>query len=76
MKIFLFRLSRLISIVIFIIVIGLSLMLMFRYSHMDIESILFILSVNLGFTALIIIFNWLSFGKFTFWIKDPNKENE
>lgn len=75
MKNFLFRLSRLISIVTFVIVIGLFLITILSYSHMDLEGILYILLVNLGFISLIIIFNWLCFGKLTLWIKNPNTEN-
>ena len=80
MNIFLFRLSRLLSIGIFTIVIGLSLIMIDRtfsiYSEFYSEGILSILLINVGFLLLIFVFNWLYFAKLTIWIKKPNKENK
>ena len=73
MNISLFRLSRLLSVGIFIIVIGLSLIMIDRtfsiYSEFYSEGILLILLINIGLLSLIFIFNWLCFEKLTLWIK-------
>ena len=78
MDIFLFRLSRLLSIGIFIIVIGLSIIIIDRSYSIYIafykEGIIRILLINLGLLSLIFVFNWLCFEKLTIWIK-KNKEN-
>jgi hypothetical protein len=80
MNIFLFRLSRLLSVGMFIIVIGLSIIMIDRtsslYSEFHSEGIFRILLINIGFLLLIFIFNWLCFQKLTIWIKKPSKENE
>ena len=80
MNIFLFRLSRLLSVGIFIIVIGLSIIMIDRtssiYREFHSEGIFRILLINIGFLSLIFVFNWLCFQKLTIWIKKPNKENE
>jgi hypothetical protein len=73
MNIFLFRLSRLLSVGIFIIVIGLSLIMIDRtssiYREFYSEGIFGILLINIGFLSLIVFFNWLCFEKLTIWIK-------
>ena len=80
MNLFLFRLSRLLSVGIFIIIIGLSLIIIDRtssiYREFYTEGIFSIFLINLGFLLLIFVFNWLCFEKFTIWIKKPNKENK
>ena len=73
MKMFLFRFSRLISVLIFILVIGISIGFFSRGHYSD---LLGIPTFGIPLLCLILIFNWLCFGKFTFWIKNPNKENE
>ena len=77
MNVFLFRLSRLLSVGIFIIVIGLSLIMIDRtssiYREFYSEGILQILIINIGFLLLIFVFNWLCFEMVTIWIKKPNK---
>ena len=78
MGIFLFRLSRLLSIGIFIIVIGLSFIIIDRYFSINgefyKEGIIRIILINLGLLSLIFIFNWMCFDKFTIWVK-KNEEN-
>ena len=78
MNIFLFRLSRLLSIGIFIIVIGLSLIMIDRsfskYSEFYSEGIFRILLINIGFLLLIFTFNWLCFEKLTIWVKKTKQE--
>ena len=78
MNIFLLRLSRLLSIGIFIIVIGLSIIMIDRnssiYSEFYSEGIIRIFLINLGLLSLIFFFNWLCFDKFTIWVK-KNEEN-
>ena len=78
MNIFLFRLSRLLSIGILIIVIGLSSIIIDRmysiYSEFYSEGIIKILLINLGLLFLIFVFNWMCFEKFTIWI-EKSKEN-
>jgi hypothetical protein len=78
MNIFLFRLSRLLSIGIIIIVIGLSTIMIDRmysiYSEFYSEGIIRILLINLGLLSLILVFNWMCFEKVTIWIK-KSKEN-
>ena len=73
MNIFLFRLSRSLSIGIFIIVIGLSIIMIARtfsiYSEFYSQGIIRIFLINLGLLSLIFVFNWLCFEKFTIWIK-------
>ena len=80
MNIFLFRLSRLLSVGMFIIVIGLSIIMIDRtssiYREFHSEGIFHILLINIGLLSLIFVFNWLCFQKLTIWIKKPNKENE
>ena len=80
MNIFLFRLSRLLSVGMFIIVIGLSIIMIDRtssiYPKFHSEGIFRILLINIGFLSLIFVFNWLCFQKLTIWIKKPSKENE
>ena len=80
MNIFLFRLSRLLSVGMFIIVIGLLIIMIDRtfsiYREFHSEGIFRILLINIGFLSLIFAFNWLCFQKLTIWIKKPNKENE
>ncbi len=80
MNIFLFRLSRLLSVGMFIIVIGLLIIMIDRtfsiYREFHSEGIFRILLINIGFLSLIFVFNWLCFQKLTIWIKKPNKENE
>ena len=78
MKQFLFRLSRLLSVIIIPIVF---LLLTFfilgvvNSNIKDTEDWWFIIILTLGLFSIILIFNWLSFGKFSIWIKNPNKEN-
>jgi hypothetical protein len=78
MNIFLFRLSRLLSTGIFIIVIGLSFIIIDRmysiYSQFYSEGIIRILLIKLGLLSLILVFNWMCFKKVTIWVK-KNKEN-
>ena len=80
MNIFLFRLSRLLSVGIFIIIIGLSLIIIDRtssiYSEFYSEGIFRIFLINIVFLSLIFVFNWLCFEKLTIWIKKPNKKNK
>ena len=80
MNIFLFRLSRLLSIGIFIIIIGLSLIMIDRissiYSEFYSEGIFRIFLINIGFLSLILVFNWLCFKKLTIWVKKTNKKNK
>ena len=80
MNIFLFRLSRLLSVGIFIIIIGLSLIMIDRtssiYSEFYSEGIFHIFLINIGFLSLIFVFNWLCFEKLTIWVKKPNKKNK
>ena len=80
MNIFLFRLSRLLSVGIFIIIIGLSLIMIDRtssiYSEFYSEGIFRIFLINIGFLSLILVFNWLCFKKLSIWIKKPNKKNK
>ena len=79
MNIFLFRLSRLLSIGIFIIVIGLSIIMIDRtssiYREFYSEGIFRILLINIGFLSLIFVFNWLHFQKLIIWIQQPIKGN-
>ena len=78
MKQFLFRLSRLLSVIIIPIIF---LLLTFfilgvvNSNITDTEDWWFIIILTLGLFSIILIFNWLSFGKFSIWIKNPNKEN-
>ena len=78
MKQFLFRLSRLLSVIIIPIIF---LLLTFfilgvvNSNIKDTEDWWFIIILTLGLFSIILIFNWLSFGKFSIWIKNPNKEN-
>lgn len=73
MKIFLFRLSRVLCFGIFTIVIGLSIIMLNRnssiYSKYYSEGLLKIFLINLGLLSLIFVFNWLCFGKLTIWIR-------
>tara|TARA_B100000963_G_scaffold239811_1_gene209758 strand:+ start:979 stop:1221 length:243 start_codon:yes stop_codon:yes gene_type:complete len=75
---FLFRLSRLLSVILIPIII---LLLTFfilgvvNSNIKDTEDWWFIIILTLGLFSIILIFNWLSFGKFSIWIKNPNKEN-
>ena len=73
MNIFLFRLSRSLSIGIFIIVIGLLIIMIARtfsiYSEFYSQGIIRIFLINLGLLSLIFVFNWLCFEKFTIWVK-------
>ena len=80
MNIFLFRLSRLLSVGIFIIIIGLSLIIIDRtssiYSEFYSEGIFRIFLINIVFLSLIFVFNWLCFKKLTIWVKKTNKKNK
>ena len=80
MNIFLFRLSRLLSVGIFIIIIGLSLIMIDRtssiYSEFYSEGIFRIFLINIVFLSLIFVFNWLCFKKLTMWVKKTNKKNK
>ena len=80
MNIFLFRLSRLLSVGIFIIIIGLSLIMIDRtssiYSEFYSEGIFRIFLINIVFLSLIFVFNWLCFKKLTIWVKKTNKKNK
>ena len=73
MNIFLFRLSRLLSIGIFIIITGLSVIMIDRmcsiYIEFYSEGIIRIFLINLGLLSLIFIFNWLCFEKLSIWFK-------
>ena len=73
MNISLFRLSRLLSVGIFVIVIGLSLIMIDRtfsiHSEFYSEGVLLIFLINIVLLSLIFIFNWLCFEKLTLWIK-------
>jgi hypothetical protein len=73
MNIFLFRLSRLLSIGIFIIITGLSVIMIDRmcsiYIEFYSEGIIRIFLINLGLLSLIFIFNWLCFEKLSLWFK-------
>ena len=73
MKNFLFRLSRLFSVLTFIILFGLTIHF-FRECDKFGEYMITLFMMFL-FSIPIISFNWLCFGKFTFWIKNPNTEN-
>ena len=81
MNISLFRLSRLLSVGIFVIVIGLSLIMIDRtfsiHSEFYSEGVLLIFLINIVLLLLIFIFNWLCFEKLTLWIKkNPYKKNK
>ena len=76
MKMFLFRLSRLISILIFILVIGITIGFLDDFSRGDYFDLLGIPTFGIPLLCLILIFNWLCFGKPTLWIKNPNTEHE
>ena len=73
MKIFLFRLSRVLFFGIFSIVIGLSIIMLNRnssiYSKFYSEGLLKIFLINLGLLSLIFVFNWFCFGKLTIWVR-------
>ena len=73
MKIFLFRLSRVLCFGIFSIVIGLSILMLNRnssiYSKFYSEGLLKIFLINLGLLSLIFVFNWLCFGKLIIWVR-------
>ena len=73
MNMSLFRLSRLLSVGIFVIVIGLSLIMIDRtfsiHSEFYSEGVLLIFLINIVLLSLIFIFNWLCFEKLTLWIK-------
>ena len=74
MKMFLFRLSRLFSILTFVTIFVL-IIIFFRDCDIFEEYMVTLFGMFLV-SIPIIIFNWLSFGKFIFWIKNPNKGNE
>ena len=83
MKSFLFRLSRLLSflgiltiIVSWIIVIYLFINDGFNPPSNWDKFLTFIFSTTLIPPTVILLFNWLCFGKISIWIKNPNTENE
>ena len=67
-NIILFRLSRVISSIVFILLFY-SFCYFFDRNRFYFEDNLGLLSI-----FILLIYNWLCFGKFTFWIKSPNKE--
>jgi hypothetical protein len=73
MKMFLFRLSRLFSILTFV-TIFLLIIIFFRDCDIFEEYMVTLFGMFLV-SIPIIIFNWLCFGKPTLWIKNPNTEN-
>ena len=75
MKNFLFRLSRLIFISSIIIHLSMNVIMFLDGVNIK-EFTMFFLLFTTIFSIPTLIFNWLCFGKFTFWIKNPNKENE
>ena len=78
MKQFLFRLSRLLSVIlipIIFLLLTFFILGVINSNIKDTEEWWFIFILILGLFSIILIFNWLSFGKFSIWIKNPNKEN-
>ena len=76
---FIFRLSRLISLIVFILILGTNYYYFFIEAKMyglsrdGIVGLLFICSILIIIT---IIFNWLCFGKFSIWIKKDKFSDE
>ena len=79
MKVFLFRMGRVFCI--------LTLLMLLIFNYLIILSLLndeewkwygifSYITVSFLIFVPILTYHWISFGKFTFWIKDPNKENE
>ena len=78
MKTFTFRLSRVISILTFLFFLLFSFFAFVEYSISDDSIWKHILTYSITTVVLFIpifIFNWLCFGKFSLWIKNPYKEN-
>ena len=79
MNSFIFRLSRLISLIVLIIILGTNYYYFFIEAKMyglsrdGIVGLLFICSILIIIT---IIFNWLCFGKFSIWIKKDKFSDE
>ncbi len=79
MNSFIFRLSRLISSIVFILILGTTYYYFFIEAKMyglsrdGIVGLLFICSILIIIT---IIFNWLCFGKFSIWIKKDKFSDE
>jgi len=79
MNSFIFRLSRLISSIVFILILGTTYYYFFSEAKMyglsrdGIVGLLFICSILIIIT---IIFNWLCFGKFSIWIKKDKFSDE
>lgn len=81
MKIFLFRFSRLISIIFHTISIATFLLYTYLYivTYPNENAEWFLVARNIFFLTIlpqlsILIFNWLSFVKVTLWIKFPKEE--
>ena len=78
MKEFLFRLSRLLSVIIIPIVILLLIFFILGVVNnnvKDTDDWWFVITLTIFLISIILIFNWLTFGKFSIWIKNPNKQN-
>ena len=79
MKIFLFRLSRVLSVITVLLLLYFFNMIYDGFDNRENWKWYGIFSIII-FSYLIFVpiltYNWMSFGKFTFWIKSPNKENE
>lgn len=78
MNLFIFKISRLISSIVFILILGSNYYFfieakMYGLSRDGIVGLLFICSILIIIT---IIFNWLCFGKFSIWIKKDKFSDE
>jgi hypothetical protein len=82
MKSFLFRLSRLLSFLGFLIIIVSWVFPIYFFIDNGFKLpiwdkfIPYIFSTTLIPPTVILLFNWLCFGKISIWIKNPNTENE
>ena len=77
MNVFLFRFSRLLSVIIFILLIISN----YHYFVIEVafydytaEGVVGIIFINLVTLLIGVIFNWLCFGKLTVWVKKINLE--
>jgi len=77
MKTFTFRLSRVIAILTLLILLMCNIFIFFQVWTGGGEwyGILPYIILTVVVLIPIFIFNWLCFGKFSFWMKNPNKEN-
>jgi hypothetical protein len=78
MKTFTFRLSRVISILTFLIFLLFSIFAFLEFRMFGGDEWYGFLPYSITTVVVLIpifIFNWLCFGKFSLWIKNPYKEN-